>query len=305
MSPTLFALRLGPRSLDIHSYGLLVALGAIAGILLAVRQGKRMGFDIPAVLDLCFWALVAGIVGSRLLYVIVHIGGYSNLCFSPSAPRPALRALADCAAPLAVWQGGLVFYGGAIAAAAVVLAFARRRAWRLGDVADLLAPSLALGHVFGRVGCFLAGCCYGKLCSLGVYFPPASVAYTELSRQGQISSGASFTPALAPTQLYEAAGEGLLFVWLLFLRGRRRPFSGSLALVYAMGYALLRGSVEVFRGDTARGFLFEWPSPRLATWLGLPMDQALAFSTAQAFSLILGAGAGAAYWLLRRRSAAL
>ena len=303
MKPTLFALHFGSRALPIHAYGLLVALGAIAGVLLAVRQGRRMGFDVPSVLDLAFWALVAGIVGSRLLYVMVHVGGYADLCFHSPVPRPALRVLADCAAPLAVWQGGLVFYGGAIAAAIVVLRFARRRGWSLGKVADLLAPSLAFGHVFGRVGCLLAGCCYGKLCSFGVHFPPASVAYTELARQGLLAPDAPFTPALAPTQLYEAAGEGLLFVLLIILRGRRQPFFGSLALIYAMGYALLRTTVEIMRGDMARGFLFELRLPRLATWLGLPVNQPLALSTAQTFSLVLGAAAASAYWILRRRKA--
>jgi phosphatidylglycerol:prolipoprotein diacylglycerol transferase len=111
------------------------------------------------------------------------------------------------------------------------------------------------------------------------------------------------TPALAPTQLYEAAGEALLFTLLMLLR-RRRRFPGSLALVYAMGYALLRATVEVLRGDTSRGFLFEISLPRLAGWLDLPVHQPLALSTAQALSLALGTGAAVAYRILRRRVAA-
>ena len=302
MRPTLFALHLGARSLDVHAYGLLVALGAIAGIVLAVRQGRRMGFDTAAVLDLCFWALVAGLVGARLLYVIVHLGDYARLCVGSDSPRPALRALGDCAAPLFIWQGGLVFYGGALAAVGVLWRFARRQGWPMADVADLLAPSLALGHVFGRVGCLLAGCCFGKICSFGLRFPPASVAYTDLARAGLVTPGAPSTPPLAPTQLYEAAGECVLFVALLVL-GRRRRFPGSLVLVYVMGYALLRTSVEVLRGDTARGFLFELTLPSLAGWLGLPADQPVALSTAQALSLVLGLAAAVAYRILRRRSA--
>jgi phosphatidylglycerol:prolipoprotein diacylglycerol transferase len=210
--------------------------------------------------------------------------------------------LHDCAEPFYIWQGGLVFYGGALAAAAVVLLFARRRSWSLGNVADLLAPSLALGHALGRVGCFLAGCCYGKVTSLGVHFPPASVAYHELAQAGLVAPGAASTPALAPTQLYEALGEALLFTLLLLLR-RRRRFPGSLALVYAMGYALLRATVEVLRGDTSRGFLFEISLPRLAGWLDLPAHQPLALSTAQALSLALGTAAAITYRILRRRAA--
>ena len=174
MRPNLLTLHFGTHGLDIHAYGFLIAVGAIAGVLLALRQGRRMGFDTAAVLDLTFWALVAGIVGSRVLYVLVHVSDYGRLCAGVGLPRPALRVLGDCAAPLYIWQGGLVFYGGALAAAAVVLLFARRRSWSLGNVADLLAPSLALGHALGRVGCFLAGCCYGKVSPFGVHFPPAS-----------------------------------------------------------------------------------------------------------------------------------
>ncbi len=301
MRPNLFTLHFGAHSLDVHSYGLLVAMAAIAGVLLVFRQGRRMGFATAAVLDLAFWALVAGIVGSRILYVIVHVSDYARLCAGAGAPRPALRVLADCTAALYIWQGGLVFYGGALAAAGVVLLFAHRQAWPLGDVADLLAFPLPLGHALGRVGCFLAGCCYGKVSPLGVRFPPASVAYQNLASAGLLAPGAPFTPSLAPTQLYEAAGEGLLFVLLMVLR-RRRRFPGSLALVYVMGYALLRAAVEVLRGDTSRGFLFEISLPRVAAWLDLPAQQPLALSTAQALSLTLGTAAAIAYRILRRRA---
>jgi prolipoprotein diacylglyceryltransferase len=95
-------------------------------------------------------------------------------------------------------------------------------------------------------------------------------------------------------------GEGLLFVLLMVLR-RRRPFPGALALIYAMGYALMRATVETFRGDAARGFVFEISLPRLATWLGLPAQQPLALSTAQTISLALGLAAAIAYRILRRR----
>jgi len=298
--PHLFTLPIGAHGLQIHSYGLLIAAGAIVGVLLALAQRRRMGFDSAAVLDLGFWALVAGIAGSRALYVLIHASDYAHACAGTGEFRSARQALADCSAPFRIWQGGLVFYGGAIAAAGVILYFSRRRSWSLGNVADLLAPSLALAHGVGRVGCFLAGCCYGKVSTFGVHFPPASVAYHELAASGLLAPGAPTTPPLAPTQLYEAVGEGLLFVLLMVLR-RRRPFPGALALIYAMGYALMRATVETFRGDAARGFVFEISLPRLATWLGLPAQQPLALSTAQTISLALGLAAAIAYRILRRR----
>ena len=300
MRPNLLTLHFGARGVDIHAYGLLIAVGAIVSVLFALRQGRRMGFDAAAVLDMAFWALVAGLAGSRALYVLVHLGDYAQLCLGTGAPRPALRALADCATPFFIWQGGLVFYGGALGAAGVILWVAHRRSWPLGDVADLLAPSLALAHGLGRLGCFLAGCCYGKVSSLGLHFPPASVAYHELVRSGRLAPEAPFTPPLAPTQLYEAVGEFLLFALLVVLR-RRPRFSGGLALIYVMGYTLLRAIVEVMRGDAARGYLFEIILPRLALWLSLPTDQPLALSTSQAISLALGVAAAVAYRILRRR----
>jgi phosphatidylglycerol:prolipoprotein diacylglycerol transferase len=297
VKPTLFTL----GTIDIHAYGFMVALGAIFGVILAVHLGRRAGFATAALLDLCFWSLIAGIAGSRLLYVIVHVKDYADLCFVPVGPRSTTHMLSDCAAPLTIWRGGLVFYGGALAAAAVLWGFARKHRWNVGATADLLAPALALGHVFGRLGCLLVGCCYGKLCSYGLHFPPTSVAYSELAAQGLVEKGAAATPGLAPTQLFEALGEVLIFVALMLLR-RRRRFPGAMVLTYAMAYALLRFIVEIFRGDNARGYLFELTLPRLATWLGLPEKQPLALSSAQMLSLILGGLAAATYVWLRHRA---
>jgi phosphatidylglycerol---prolipoprotein diacylglyceryl transferase len=296
VKPTLFAL----GALDVHAYGFMVAVGAILGVILAVALGRRAGFATAALLDLCFWSLIAGIAGSRLLYVIVHITDYARLCFAPVGPRSTSRMLTDCAAPLYIWHGGLVFYGGALAAAVVLWGFARKHRWKFGAAADLLAPGLALGHAFGRLGCLLAGCCYGKLCSYGLHFPPASVAYTELAAQGLMPTGAASTPALAPTQPFEALGEIGIFIMLMLLR-RRPRFPGAVVLIYVMAYALLRFTVEIFRGDNARGYLFNLNLPTLARWLGIPAEQPLALSTAQTLSLVLGVLAAAAYRWLRHR----
>jgi phosphatidylglycerol:prolipoprotein diacylglycerol transferase len=301
VKPTLFVLSLGGRAIDIHSYGFMVALGAIAGVILAVHLGRRAGFATAPLLDLCFWTLIAGIVGSRLLYVVVHARDYAGLCFVPPGPRPLARMLSDCAAPLTVWKGGLVFYGGALAAAAVLVGFAKKHRWNIGAVADLLAPALALGHVFGRLGCLLVGCCYGKLCSFGLHFPHGSVAYTELASQGLVMQPAASTPALAPTQLFEALGEAVIFVVLMRLR-RKPRFPGAVVLTYVMAYALLRFTIEIFRGDNARGYLFDLTLPSLATWLGIPAEQPLALSTAQTLSLVLGVLAAATYRWLRHQA---
>jgi len=285
----------------VHSYGTLIAFGLVVGVALAVRRGRSVGFATGVSLDLTFYALVAGLLGARLAYVIMHAGDYARLCAGVGLPRSFGQQVADCTAALRFWQGGLVFLGGALLAAGVVLFFARRRQLALGDVADVLAPSLSVAHVFGRLGCFLVGCCYGKPWEAGVHFPPESVAYTELLADRAMPAGALATPGLHPTQIYEAAGELLIFLGLLWL-WRRRKFPGAVALAYAAAYGVLRFLVEIFRGDQARGFLFEVRIPALARLLALPSGDPLFLSTAQATCIALVATAGITFAHLARRN---
>jgi phosphatidylglycerol:prolipoprotein diacylglycerol transferase len=260
LRPTLFTV----AGLPLHSYGLAIALGFTLGVVVAARQARRVGLDSAAFVDLLFWILVWGIGGSRLAFVLLHAGHYFRLCASGT----------DCLAPLKLWEGGLVFHGGALAAAGAVLVFSRRRGWRFPQVADVLAPALALGHCVGRLGCFLAGCCYGKPWAWGVSFPRGSVAADELA--------VPRTPPLHPVQLYEAAGELAIFVALILLRRRPRP-EGTVALSYAVLYGVLRFAVELFRGDPGRGFVAPW------------------LSVAQLVSILLAVSAAAL--LFRRRPA--
>jgi phosphatidylglycerol---prolipoprotein diacylglyceryl transferase len=266
--PTLFTLPFGAHGVAVHSYGFAIALGFAAGVVLAAREARRVGLDAGRMLDLLFWILVSGVLGSRLTFVLLHAGDFVQLCRQ-----------GDCLAPLKLWQGGLVFYGGALVATGAVALFTRRHGWSFGQVADVLAPALALGHAFGRMGCFFAGCCFGKVCRLGLSFPPGSVAFDELTRTGVVPPSAAGTPPLHLTQLYEAGGELAIF-FLLILTRRRQRFAGATALLYAVSYAVLRFVVELFRGDVGRGFV----GP---------------LSTAQVTSLVVGPIA--LVWLLRAR----
>jgi phosphatidylglycerol:prolipoprotein diacylglycerol transferase len=290
--PTLVTLPIGRHGLGVHSYGLAIAVGFAVGVVLAAREARRAGLEPGPMLDLLFWILVSGVLGSRLAFVLLHAGQYLTLC---------RQGLSGSLAPLKLWEGGLVFYGGALAATGAVALFARRQGWAFGRVADVLAPSLALGHAFGRLGCFFAGCCFGKPWRAGLAFPPGSVAFDYLASTGAISPDAAATPPLHPTQLYEAAGELLIFFLLLRARPRQR-FAGATALLYAAAYAGLRFVVEVFRGDAARGFLVRLATPRLAGWLGLPAGQPLLLSTAQVTSVLVG-GAALALLVRGRRAA--
>ena len=224
MHPVL--VRFGP--LTIHTYGVLVAAGFLLGLALAVKQAKKEGIPQERIIDIGFYVLVAAIIGSRLLFVAVNAGHYLK------HPLDIFK----------IWEGGLVFYGGLILAIPSALWYIRKHnldAWR---ITDIFAPSLAIGHAVGRIGCFAAGCCYGRLAELPwavTFHDPECLATTGVP--------------LHPTQLYESAGEFLNFLILITLR-RYQSFKGQLFWTYILLYSVLRFAVEFFRGDEARGYLF-------------------------------------------------
>jgi phosphatidylglycerol:prolipoprotein diacylglycerol transferase len=308
MRPTLVSFSLGEHEFALHAYGFLVGLGFAVAIIRLWRVGRRMGMDGGRLLDLAFWGLVAGVVGSRVAFVALNARLFVNACVDPTTVA-AGGQISGCLAAFRFWEGGLVFYGGGVGAGLVALWFCRREGWSLWKLGDLAAPTLAIGHALGRLGCYLAGCCFGAACHApwGAAFPRGSVAFDEIQAAGGIASGAAFTPALHPTQLYEALGEFALFAVLLWLdrpreRSATEPGPGRLLGVYLVGYACLRFVVEIFRGDAARGYLFEWTSPRIAAALRLPADHPLLLSASQLGSLLLLVGVAIA-WARRRRDA--
>jgi phosphatidylglycerol:prolipoprotein diacylglycerol transferase len=303
MRPVLFTLHVGSSELGVHTYGLLIALGLGVGITLGAREARRRGLDVGRILDFAFWATVAGLVASRVLYGLVNAGDFARACVAgEGAPRGAGRVLWDCTRIVHVWEGGLVFYGGAVGAGLVAWWFARRERWSFWTLGDVFAPGLAIGHALGRVGCFAAGCCFGKEAGAwGVAFPSGSVAFDELRALSALPPGASFTPPLHPTQLYEAVGEALIFVALLALRPRLRARPGALVLLYAALYAALRFGVELFRGDVARRFAVLLETPRLAAWLHLPPSEPVLLSMGHVGSLVLLTACAIA-WARRRRA---
>jgi phosphatidylglycerol:prolipoprotein diacylglycerol transferase len=168
LHPVLFTFGVGQREIALHSYGVLIAVGLAIGIAVAHREGRRRGFDGGRVLDLAFWLTVSGLCGSRIAYGLVNARDFFHACMDGGGPW-----WRDCTRVLQVWEGGLVFYGGVAVAAFVAFVFARREGWSFANVGDLFAPALAIGHAFGRLGCFAAGCCFGKETASrwGVAFP--------------------------------------------------------------------------------------------------------------------------------------
>jgi len=283
--PVLFTVPLGRHEVAISTYGLLVTVGLAIGIWVAQREGRRRGLEGGRVMDLAFWTIVAGLLGSRAAYGLVNARAFWRAC--AAGPGPWWH---DCTGLLRLWEGGLVFYGGVAAAAVTAYVFARREGWSFGTVGDLAAPALAIGHVFGRLGCLAAGCCFGKETSwrVGVPFPRSSVAFDVLSRGGAVPPGAGETPPLHPTQLYEAIGEAVIFGVLVVASPRLRRRPGAVLAIYLGLYAALRFVVEIFRGDTIRGMVVDLHTPRLAARLGLAPGEPLFLSTGQLGSILIG-----------------
>jgi phosphatidylglycerol:prolipoprotein diacylglycerol transferase len=211
--------------IKIFTYGLLIATAFLAAILLAVRQAGKEGLDQQQIMDLCFYILVSAIVGARILYVIVEYRYF----------------LANPLEAFKFWKGGLVFYGGLIGAASVAYLYMRKYRMPLWQVADIVAPSLALGQAIGRWGCFFAGCCYGIKTDL-----PWAVTFTDPL------SLAPLNVPLHPTQIYSSIKGLTIFLILVWVR-KRKSFNGQLFWLYGCLYSIGRFIVEFYRGDD-RGF---------------------------------------------------
>ncbi|MEK7721880.1 MAG: prolipoprotein diacylglyceryl transferase [Elusimicrobiota bacterium] len=214
------------------AYGLLVACGYLAGIFYILRRAETAGFKKEALSDLIFHTMLSGMLGAKFFYAATYWED-----FGADFPSRAAYLLKS-------FQYGFIFYGGLISGSVAFFITARRGKLNAFKAADLFAPALALGHAFGRVGCFLAGCCHGRptACPVNVTFiNPAS----------EINPLYLGIP-LHPVQLYEAAGN--LAVFILLNAALRRSHGGKLpagavAALYAALYSALRFFVEFLRGD--------------------------------------------------------
>ncbi len=245
----------GEIRLPLHTYGLLIASAFFVGIWLAQREARRRGQDPERLADLSFWILVAALVGSRVFFVFVNFDDYFG---SRAMVQTAIGRIPRL---LAVWEGGLVFYGGFIGAALTAWWYMRRERMPFLAYADTLIPSVALGHFLGRLGCFSAGCCWGGVAGghlpWAVAFPPESLAFQTFAGRddpGQfLAADRLHTLPLHPVQLYEAFGELSLFLVLVLLVRPRKAFHGQVLATWLLCYAVLRTVVELFRADVERG----------------------------------------------------
>lgn len=300
MYPTLF----GEGAWALPSYFALLMLGYLVAVLLQQREAMRLGFDGARIIDLAILMLVTGTLGARVFHVLFDgfLHDYIALCTDPESLGRLLpdgtpcvsdaqcQAAADrgadigglcqadgqcvpqqdCWKAFKFWAGGLTWYGGLIFGLATAAIFSRVMRWSFLRYLDTAAPAIAIGHAFGRIGCFLSGCCYGSTCSLpwAVQFPAGSDAYRT---QAQDNPGALVAQhqetgiweslPVHPTQLYEAGLLFGIFALLWFGLRKRKRFDGEVMGWFLVLYGVARFTVELWRAD-ARG-----------AWLGISTSQ--------------------------------
>jgi phosphatidylglycerol:prolipoprotein diacylglycerol transferase len=241
-------------------YGLMMAAAFLAGLWTATRRARLANVPSETITDVTMWLMVGSIVGARIVYVTTYwkqefAGGPFSEVFM-------------------IQHGGLVYYGGLIGASVASIAYMHWKKLPVWKIADIVAPSIALGSVLGRVGCLLNGCCYGRACDLpwAIHFPA-----------GHETHGVG----VHPTEIYDALLNLLLYLGLAWLF-RRRKFDGQIFALYLIGYAVCRSIVECFRGD--------YPTDHI---------HAGYFTPAQLLSVpIFLAGVAAWFWFSRRAPAA-
>ena len=255
MHPELF--RIG--SFALPTYGALLASGFLAAVWLLRKRAPAFGVAPDAAADVAIWLLLAGLLGAKILLLVVE----------------GPRYLGSREGFVEFLRSGGVFYGGLIGAVLALGVMLRRKAIGFWAFADIAAPCVALGHAIGRIGCLMAGCCWGRSCSA-----PWAITFTDPAAADNV--GVPLNLPLHPTQIYEAVGLLVLCGILVAMRNPRFP--GRIFAAYLGGYALLRGTVEFFRGD-----------PRGSVLGG-------ALSTSQLIALG-GIAAALAIWLLNRKKA--
>jgi len=259
------AFNLGP--LTIHWFGVMVALAFLLGLWTASRRAPQSGINGERIVDLGPWLILGAILGARTFYVV----SYWREEF---AGKPISEIFM-------IQHGGLVFYGGLLGASLAGIIYVRVRALPLWKVADILAPSIALGYVAGRIGCVFNGCCYGRVCDLpwAIRFPAKSFAWEMHYRSGLVGENEP-SASVHPTQIYESLlnlGLYLALAWFF----RRKKFDGQVFAVYLLCYAVTRSFVEIFRGDYPAEHLYRGLTPAHLLSIGIFAAGAILFWTLQ------------------------
>jgi phosphatidylglycerol:prolipoprotein diacylglycerol transferase len=236
---------------QIPLYGVMSALGYGAAIFYCIKKSGSLGIGKEEITDFLFYIILGALLGGKLFYVLFNFDSFAAASFLDKI------------------RYGFVFFGGFLGALALGALYAKRKNISFLKAADFFCVPLALGHAIGRIGCFCAGCCYGK---------EAHGFWTV-----KFTSSQSLVPqhlhgvGLYPTQLMEAGLNFVLFLILLFFYNKK-PKAGAVFALYVMGYSLIRFFIEFFRGDDRGAFIFGLsPSQIIALLLAAALGAVLAW----------------------------
>lgn len=226
---------LGPTHVFLPSYGVLFALGVTLAWIWFARRARKLDMPDETIFNLTFYSLVGGIVGAKLLLVIVDWQDYV------ADPRLLLGTIRTAG----------VLVGGVVTGALVFVLYARRNGLPLLRLADAVVAPLALAQALGRFGCFAAGCCYGKVCD------PSHPLAVQFTHPSAIAAARFANQPLIATQLVEALSDLVLVAILTIAWRRRLRPEGTVLWLYVTLYSIVRFTIEFYRGDIDRGLYFD------------------------------------------------
>lgn len=214
--------------LKFYMYGLMISIGIIAGVLLLMKRSRKAGYNDDHIFNMVIIAIIAGVIGAKLFFIMTDI---------PQLSKDPSIIIKD-------FGNGFVFYGAIIGGIIAAYIYSRREKWDFLEVFDLTIPSIPLAQAFGRIGCFMAGCCYGRETNTNLYVVFKNSLYAP--------NGVH----LIPTQIISSLGNFIIFGILLWIDRKERTKRGQLAAIYLIIYSIARYIIEYFRGDP-RGTVFK------------------------------------------------
>lgn len=240
------------NAIPVYGYGTMLFIGFAASAWFAAWRIRREGYDGEIAWDAAVWIFISGILGSRAFYIVQ----YSERFFGPDPATGQARGLWQVLQSMVnLPDGGLVLYGGLFIAPLAFYVFCKRRRVSPLALGDIAISSIFVGLLFGRIGCFLHGCCFGDQCDLpwAVTFPAQSVPFEALVSRGYLSQDAARSLPLHPSQLYDSLN-GLLLLLLTWAYYPFRRRTGEVLAIGWMAYPVNRFLIEVLRGDESGKF---------------------------------------------------